>query len=270
MAVRTAVVTDSACDLPAELADRHGIRVIPLTVAFGDASYLDGVDLTPDAFWDRVAEGGEPTTASPAPGDFAEAWSGADAVVSIHLSSALSRTVETARAAAAEAPLPVEVVDSRSVSMGQGLVALAAADAATGGADLAGVAAAARSAASRLRVTAVLETVEFLHRGGRVGKARAALSELLRIRPILSLEDGEPTLVGRARTRRGAIDGALERVPAAVEAAAVFHARADDVDAVVGRVADATSTEPITALIGPVTGSHLGPGAIGVAVMGRP
>jgi DegV family protein with EDD domain len=274
VARRTAVATDSACDLPADLVSESGIRVVPLTVAFGDSSFLDGVELTADRFWDRVAAGEQPTTASPSPRALVEAWTemadDAEGIVSVHLSSALSRTVDTARIAATEMGLPVEVVDSRSVSMGLGLVALAAARAADTGASPERVAEEARAAAGRLQVTAVLESVEFLRRGGRVGKAKAALSELLRIRPVLSLEDGEPTLLARARTRRRAIDAALERTTPHAEAAAVFHARAPDADDVIRRVAEATSVEPISGLIGPVTGSHLGPGALGVAVMARP
>ena len=247
--------------------------MVPLTVAFGTESFLDGVDLSPTEFWDRVERGEHPTTASPSPGAMAEAWSaaaGPGGVVSVHLSASLSRTVDTARAAATGAVSSVEVVDSRSVSMGQGLVAIAAARAAAGGAGLAEVTEAARAATDRLSVGAILETVEFLRRGGRVGKAKAAMSDLLRIRPVLSLEDGDVVLAGRARTRRRAVDEVLARVGGPAEAAAVFHARAPDVDDVVRLVRDATRVEPLVGLIGPVTGAHLGPGALGIAVMAPP
>ncbi|MGH2684209.1 MAG: DegV family protein [Actinomycetota bacterium] len=272
---RVAVVADSACDLPPEVAATEGIALVPLTVAFGATSFLDGVELSPDAFWERVDRGDEhPTTASPSPRALIEAWAaaggGGEAVVSVHLSSKLSRTVETARAAAPEADVPVEVVDSRSVSMGQGLVAMAAARAASLDAGPAEVAGAARDAATRLTVGAILETVEFLRRGGRVGRAKAAMSDLLRIRPILALEEGEPVLAGRARTRRRAVDDVLEGVAGPAEAAAVFHARAPDADEVARRVREATSVEPLVGPIGPVTGSHLGPGALGIAVIARP
>jgi DegV family protein with EDD domain len=214
---RIAVVADSACDLPPELAASRGIRLVPLIVSFGTESFLDGVDLTPDVFWQRLEGSAEiPSTASPPPGALLDAYrraarEGAEGVVSVHLSSRLSRTADSARLAAADAPLVVEVVDSRSVSMGHGLVALAAAGAADDGRGLEEVAAAARSAGARLAVAAVLDAVELLKRGGRVGRAKAALSGLLRIRPVLSLDDGEPVQVARARTRSRAFDEALAR-----------------------------------------------------------
>ena len=273
---RVAVVADSACDLPPEVAAANEISLVPLTVAFGTASFLDGVELSPGAFWEKVEREEEhPTTASPSPQALIEAWrtaaeEGVEGVVSIHLSSKLSRTVDTARAAASGSAVPVEVVDSRSVSMGQGLVAVAAARAASRGDGPPEVARAARDAADRLTVAAILETVDFLRRGGRVGRAKAALTDLLRIRPILALDDGEPVLAGRARTRGRAVDDVLERVSGSAEAAAVFHAQAPDAHEVAGRVRQATSVDPIVGPIGPVTGSHLGPGALGIAVMAPP
>lgn len=271
---RVAVVTDSAADLPPESAASAGIEIVPLTVAFGDEAFLDGVELPPKEFWARVQRGSAlPTTASPAPAALSEAYEraareGAAAVVSIHVSGALSRTVATAGLAAGEASVPVEVVDTRSVSAGQGLVALAAAEVAAADADLAAVTDAARGAVSRLAVAAALETVEFLRRGGRVGAARAALSELLRIRPVLSIDDGEPVVIAKTRTRRRAIEEVLARTAGPASAAAVFHSGAPEAQDVAERVGAATGATPTLGLIGAVTGTHLGPGAIGVAVIG--
>jgi DegV family protein with EDD domain len=272
-----AVVADSACDLPPHRAQEAAIRLVPLTVTFGEESFLDGTQLSPERFWEKVADGAFPTTASPSPQALVDAYEraaadGAPGVVSVHLSSHLSRTGETARQAAASASVPVEVIDSRSVSMGQGLVALAAAGEAMRGGGLGAVAAAARSAADRLTVAAMLDTVEFLKRGGRVGAARAALSDLLRIRPVLSLEGGEPILAARARTRARALDEAMRMVSGPAERAAVFHAgapEAAEVAEVAERVADACGVEPEVGLIGAVTGAHLGPRAIGLAVVRR-
>jgi DegV family protein with EDD domain len=270
---RVAVVADSACDLPPVLATSEGIRLVPLLVTFGSKSFRDGVDLPAEAFWDRVAGATDlPTTASPSPDALLEAYEGAGeegavGVVSVHLSGALSRTADSARQAAERARVPVEVVDTKSVSMGQGLVALAAARAARGGAGLPEVAGAARSATSRLAVAAVLETVDFLRRGGRVGRAKAALSDLLRIRPVLSLEDGEPVLVARARTRARAIDEAVARVAGPAEAAAVFHSGAAESPEVAERLTRACGVDALVGPIGAVTGTHLGPGAIGVAAV---
>jgi DegV family protein with EDD domain len=157
--------------------------------------------------------------------------------------------------------------------MGQGLVALGAAMAAADVPDLPTVAGRARGASARLAVVAVLDTVDFLKQGGRVGRAKAALSDLLRIRPVLSLEGGEPVLVARPRTRRRALDEAMARVGVPAEAAAVFHARAPDASEVAARVQMACGVDPIIGLIGAVTGTHLGPRAIGLAALaksGRP
>lgn len=268
-----AVISDSAADLPADVAARTGIVVVPLTVVFGSEAFLDGVTLSAEAFWDRTARDPEfPTTASPSPAEFAEAYRGAAArgargVVSVHVSGALSRTVETARLAAAESPVPVEVVDSRSVSLGIGLVALAAARAAAAGDGLDGVAGVARAAARRTAVFALLDTVEFLRRGGRLGRAKAAVTDLLRIRPVLTLEDGEPVLAARARTRAKAVAEILARVDGPAEAAGVIHAGAPEAAEVARSVAKACGAEPIVSLVGAVTGTHLGPRALGVALL---
>lgn len=268
-----AVVADSACDLPAEIARAAGIRIVPLIVTFGEESFLDRVELTAEAFWERVAgDGSLPTTASPSPEALvrvyeAAAADGATGVVSVHLSEALSRTSDTARIAGERSPIPVEVVDSRSVSLGEGLVALEAAKAAGDGGGLEAVALAARDAAARLAVCAFLDTVDFLQRGGRLGRAKATLSDLLRIRPVLSMADGEPVLVSRARTRSKALEEVFTRTAGLGVAAAVLHSNAPEVEDARSRVAATSGVEPITALIGPVTGAHLGPRSIGVAVV---
>ena len=266
-----AVLTDSAADLPPVVAAEHGISVVPLIVSFAAGSFRDGLDLPPEGFWERATTE-VPTTASPSPETIGAAIDeaaadGADGVVAVHVSSTLSRTVESARMAAMKAALPVEVVDSRSVSLGQGLVAVAAAEAAAVGGSFQEVARAAAAAARLVDVVAFLETVEFLKRGGRVGRARAALSDLLRIRPVLTLEDGEPTLVARARTRGRAIDEVLTRVGGAARAAGVLHAGAPESTAVAEEVAERCGVAPLVSLVGAVTGTHLGPGALGVAVL---
>jgi len=268
-----AVVADTACDLAPDAAKAEGILLVPLLVTFGTETLRDGVDLPAEAFWERMAGETElPTTASPSPEAFLSAYEaaaedGAAGVVSIHLSMRLSRTTDSARLAADGASVPVEVIDSRSVSSGQALVALAAARRARAGGDLAAVAAAARSAVGRLSVVAVLDTVDHLRRGGRVGRTAAALSDLLRIRPVLSLDEGEPVLVARARTRARALDEAVARVAGPSEAAVVFHAGAPEAEVVASRVAEACGVHPTIGLIGAVTGTHLGPRALGVAAL---
>lgn len=268
-----AVVTDSAADLPPSLARDLGVAVVPLTVSFGDRGYLDGVDLDAAEFWARVETDPEfPTTASPPPDAFARAYAeaaerGADGVVSVHLSGELSRTLQSAASAARDARVPVEVVDSRAASLGEGLVAIAAAWAARAGGRLEEVAAVARSCPPRTRMYAMIDRVEFLRRGGRLGAAKAAFSDLLRIRPVLTLTDGVPELVARARTRSRAIAEVLARTATRAEAAAVIHSDAPETADVVSRVREATGVEPVEARVGAVMGAHLGPRAVGVVVL---
>ena len=271
---RVAIVTDSAADLPSGLAEAEGIGIVPLTVRFGDRTFHDGVDLPMEEFWGRIARGELPTTASPSPLELLERYSaaevaGAVSVVSIHVSGALSRTAETARLAAADAPLPVAVVDSRSVSLGQALVVRAAARRAAEGADRSDVAAEAERAVADLRVSAFVDTVEFLQRGGRVGKARAAISDLLRIRPVLSLEDGEPTLAARPRTRGRAVQELVERLGSPATACAVFHGGAPEAGALATELSRRCGVEPLVGEIGAITGTHLGPRSLGAAVVRR-
>ncbi len=266
-----AVVTDSAADLPNTLARSLNVRVVPLTVSFGDASFLDGVDLTAEAFWARLeTDPAFPTTAAPPPAALLAAYreaaeAGAEAVVSVHLSGELSRTVESARAAAADAPVPVEVVDSRGVSLGEGLVALAAARAAARGLGLPDVSRVAASAPARTRMFAMLDAVESVGRGGRFVTPNAP--EQLRIRPVLTLVDGRPELLSRARTRSRAIAEVLARIAGPAEAAAVIHSGAPELAAVASAVRETTGAEPVEAVIGAAMGAHMGPRALGVVVM---
>lgn len=269
-----AVVTDSASDLSEESG--AGIAIVPLIVTFGDRSYRDREELDPDRFWSLLDQDPDfPTTSSPGPAAFAEAYReaasrGAEGVVSVHLSERLSRAVESARRAAGDAPIPVEVVDTRSVSLGQGLVARAAARAAETGTSVAEVAEVARAAADGATIVAVLDTVDHLRRGGRLGRARAALSELLRIRPVLTLQEGEPALVSRARTRGRAIEEMLRLAAGPAVEAAVLHGGAPEVDEVAAEIERSCGVPPLVEAIGAVTGSHLGPRALGVAVLRDP
>jgi DegV family protein with EDD domain len=277
--VPVAVVIDSGADLPPDLASSHRIVVIPLLIAFGNESFRDGVDLPPAAFWERLAgrrgRDAVPSTASPPPEAFANAYrraadGGADAVVSVHLSSELSSTADHARSGAREAgvPVPVQVVDSRLVGVGLGLVALHAARAASDGDGPERVAGAAKDAAGRVELSAALETVELLRRGGRVGPVRAALSDALRIRPVLTMRDGSPELVAKCRTRARALDHLVSRASGPAAAAAVtVGGPASQAGDLADRVAEACGVRPFVSPMGAAIGAHLGPGAIGVAVL---
>lgn len=269
------VVTDSAGDLPRDVAAGMGIEVVPLTIRFGEDELMDGVDLDVPSFWARCASSSTlPATAAPAIGWFARAYAtcaarGATAVVCVTMAAELSGTFQSATLAGAEvaAELPVTVVDSRSVTLGQGLVAIEAATAARAGASLDEVVGAARSAAGRARVWGMLDTFENLRKGGRLGTTRAAIGTMLAIKPLIEVRDGEVVEAGRQRTRRKAVDELIERARAEAPFTrlAVLHALADDVDLVVSAVAAMSETPVLVGDVGAVIGSHTGRGAIGVA-----
>lgn len=273
---RIGIVTDSSCDLPADVARRHGIRVVPLTVRFGDEALVDGVDLDPAGFWRRLDGSARlPETAAPSPGAFIDAFGQAGAVggiVCICISSHLSGTYQAAVLAAEQAPVPVKVLDSGSVSMALGLVALAAARAADGGAGLAAVAEIAADAASRANVFAALDTIEYLERGGRVGRVAALLGGLLDIKPLITLQDGVVAAGGRVRTRSRAIAAVAEHTAErSLDQLAIIHSGVAEVprllDALVLAGNGPLAAEPIVAELGPVVGTHVGPGVLGVAYL---
>jgi len=277
---RVAVVTDSTCDLPPELVESLGLRVVPLSVIFGDETLIAGVQLSPEGFYERLAASEAlPTTSQPAPAWFEEAYAdcaddGYTHVVSIHCSSALSGTVALARDRARQASLDVEVVDSRLVGGALGAAAIAAHRVAEAGGSLAEVVAAADRVRGSAASLIVVDTLDHLRRGGRLTGAQAAIGTALRVKPILHVTpDGRVEV--RERTRTWA--RALERVGALAAQAAgglpvdvtVTHAVAPERAAQLWEVVDrhVTVRDRLETLIGPVVGSHVGPGAVGVVVV---
>lgn len=273
------IVTDSSSDLPIEVAERLGITVVPLSIRFGDDELVDRVELTPADFWARCATTDKlPETAAPSPGAFQAAYeaarqAGASGVLCLTISSALSGTYQSAlTAASATEGFPVEVVDSRAVTMVLGLLAIAAAEAAQGGASLEELVASTRSEMSRMGVIGCLDTLEHLKKGGRVGGAQALLGSMLSIKPLLELKDGVVAPAGKQRTRAKAIAHVAEVVSAGgpYERLAVVHGNAPDMDALLGMLEGVSADHPIiTGDIGPVVGTHGGPGIIGVCWISR-
>jgi DegV family protein with EDD domain len=274
-----AVVTDSTADLPRDLAEELGIRVVPLSVTFGSETFISGVTIDHAGFYERLATTERlPTTSQPTPAWFEEAYAdcvddGLDAVVSLHVSSALSGTVALARARAADAEIPVEVVDSRLVGGSLGLAVLAAHRVAEAGGDVAEVVAAAQRVADRVTSLLVVDTLDYLKRGGRLTGAQALMGSMLRVKPLLHLTEGRVEVLERARTWTRALDRVADLVAEVGEAGpvdivvthAVSEERADEVwDRLEGRVEIARRLE---AMIGPIVGTHVGPGAVGVAVL---
>lgn len=268
------IITDSASDVPEEVADKLGIVVVPLSIRFGADEYVDREQLSAAEFWSKCKGSSTlPETAAPSPGAFQQAFEaakndGCEGAVCITISSDLSATYQSAKAAAeAMAPYPVTVIDSRTVTMAEGLLAIDAAEAANGGMNYADVVARARDTVPRLGLVGVLDTLEHLKKGGRIGSAQALLGSMLAIKPLILVTDGKVAEGGRQRTRAKALDSLAKTVSDAApfERLAVAHGAAEDLDALLARLEGLSSDEAIiVGDIGPVVGTHGGPGVIGV------
>jgi fatty acid kinase fatty acid binding subunit len=271
------VVTDSASDLPEALAREYRVEVVPLTIRVGTEEFTDRVELSADVFWAKCrASPTLPETSAPSPGAFQGAYQraldeGCDGVIVLVLSSNLSATHDSATlgAEALGPAIDVRVVDTRCVAMGEGLIVLEVAERARAGASLDELVALAHHAMSRVGIVATLDTLEHLVRGGRIGGARALLGQVLSIKPLVELRDGVVAEAGRARTRAKALAACAERARAhqPLSRLAVIHGACSDADvaALTAMVADVALEHPLLdADIGPVVGTHGGPGIIGL------
>lgn len=269
------VVTDSSSDLPPSLAAEHRVTIVPLTIRFGESEFVDGRDLTPREFWARCAASPVlPETAAPAPGAFEQAYralaaEGADGVVAVCLSAGLSATCQSATIAATAVAdtVPVRVIDSRSLTMGLGTMALAAARAAEAGKAIDDVTGVATDLIPRTRIYAALDTLENLRKGGRIGGAQALVGSMLQVKPVIEVRDGAVEQESRQRTRAKSLRYLADKVVAdgPVEHLAVMHGDAPDVDDLLDLLADNYRRDEIhVGDIGAVTGAHGGPRVIGV------
>ena len=269
------VVTDSSCDLPQELAERHGISVVPLTIRFGDEEFVDREELSAGEFYARMDRADVlPQTAAPAPGAFEAVFrgladDGADGIVCVNLSSSLSATIESARTAAKafDGPVPVRVVDSRSITMGLGTLCVQAAQAAAGGAGVDDVVAQVEAAVPRTRVYGALDTLDNLRKGGRIGGAQALLGSLLSIKPIIDVSTGVVEAESKQRTRARALRHLVDRVTehGRVEHLAVMHGDAPDAEEFLDLLAQHyPRDEIVVGQIGATIGAHGGPRVMGV------
>ena len=274
------VVTDSSCDLPAGLADELGIRIVPLTIRFGDEEFVDREELSTAEFWTRCVNSDTlPETAAPAPGQFEQTYrsaaaNGATGIVVVSLSSALSATMQSAQLAARtinddpSIDLDVRVIDSRTISMGLGTIALACARAARDCAGIDDIEALAHDLVERTRVYGALDTLENLKKGGRIGNAKALLATALSIKPIIEVTGGVVEQAGKQRTRSKALAHLVNTVKGydgKIENLAVLHADCSDIDLFVEMLAPYHSDDIVVGEIGPVIGTHGGRGTIGVA-----
>jgi len=268
------IVTDSACDLPDDLAQQHSICIVPLTIRFGTEEFTDRQDLTTEQFWDKcTASSVLPETAAPSPGQFESTFrqiaaAGASGIVVISLSSELSATMQSAEVAAKSLveTIPIRVIDSRSASMGQGITAVACAKLAASGGNLTQVAELGVTLAGRTRLWGALDTLEALKKGGRIGGAKALLASALAIKPIIKITDGKVAEGGRQRTRSKAIAFLVDKVRQAgsIENLAVLHAQCTDIDVLLGGLRAVYSGDIVVGDIGAVIGSHVGSGTIGI------
>ncbi len=272
------VVTDSACDLSLEVAAAHDITIVPLSIRFGNEEFVDGRDLTTEEFWARCkASPVLPETAAPSPGAFQEAFlaaaaDGYDGVLCLNLSGGVSATFQAATAAAKAVSESIEVraLDSRSMTMGLGLMVLDIADMAAAGADLDALEARVEELVPRTSVFGAVENLDHLEKGGRIGGAKALLGSLLSIKPVVTLVDGEVAEESKQRTRGRSLqylaDKALNSPP--LSRIAVAHGAATDIDVFLALLADLKCEHPIVISdLGPVIGTHTGPGTIGVCMV---
>lgn len=277
---RVAIVTDSGVNLPQAVVEDHDIRVVPLKVILDGKTLRDGVDITPSRFYEVLGAASElPTTSQPSTGDFVEVYSRlseeVDAIVSIHLSELLSGTVKSALAARELVNhVPVEVIDSRSASLGLGFVVLAAAREARQGRGLAEVVAAAQRLIPRISVIFVVDTLKYLHMGGRIGGASAMLGTALKIKPLLHLYHGQVNPLERVRSKCKATERMLVIMAQALEAdksdgllhAAVAHADRED-EAIELKEKVLSRFQPhefYLSELTPAIGTHVGPGTLGL------
>lgn len=280
---KVAVVVDSTAFIPKELIKQYNLHVIPQVLNWEGQSYKDDVDITPDAFYTRLKTAKEmPTTSQPSAGEFFEFFTEvsktADSIVAVHLSEYLSGTLASARAAVDMMPdFPIEIVDTRSTAMGLGFMALEAARAIANGADYKEAAEAARALVPYMHIVFVVDTLEFLHRGGRIGGAKRLIGSMLSIKPVLHLEDGRIEPLASVRTKRKAINHVLDMIETDMKDkknvhAAVMNALAPEesqmmFDEVKRRL---NPVEIFNTELSPIVGAHVGPGTLGVIYYAEP
>jgi DegV family protein with EDD domain len=274
------IVTDSSADLPEELTKELGITVVPLYVRFGEEVYRDRVSISEEEFYERlIHDPVHPTTVQPGPQDFLETYqkvsSGADGIVSIHISSKLSGTCNSALMGKdmLEGVCPVEVIDTQAVTMGLGLIVIAAAEMAKAGESMDKIVAEVKKAIPQIHLLALFDTLKYLLLGGRIGKAKALLGSILNVKPILTLKDGEVVPAIQVRSRAKGMDKLFEFVKDAADIqdlAVVYSTTPDEAQALAERLGSVFAKEKIRiARMGPVLGVHMGPGMLIAVFRGK-
>jgi DegV family protein with EDD domain len=269
-------VTDSTADLPTDLAGKHGIEIVPAIVNIGNNSFSDGIDISREEFYNRLPNlFPSPTTSSPSVGSIQERYekllrAGADFVISIHPPNELSGIFNAARLAAEAFGQRVKVLDSGQVSLGLGFQVIMAAEAATRGAIVDEVTALVEGVRQRVRLAALLDTIEYIHRSGRVSWAAAKIGGILRLQPLVELRFGIVHRLGLARTRMQGIERLLDSLNSwgPLERLAVLHTNAESTArALLEDVRSKVMVQPLLVNVTTAIGTHVGPNGLGFAAV---
>jgi DegV family protein with EDD domain len=269
-------VTDSTADIPADLAGQNGIEIVPALVNIGGDSFTDGIEISREKFYNQLPNlVPPPTTSSPSVGSFQEKYEhllqgGAEAVISIHPPNELSGIINAARLAAETFGQRVKVLDSGQVSLGTGFQVIMAAEAAAQGAIVNEVTALVDSIRRRVRLAALLETVEYIRRSGRVSWAMARIGDLLRLQPLVELRYGIVHRLGQARTRLQGIERLVEALNSwgPLERLAVLHTNAETAaQQLLEQVRTKVNAQPLVVNVTTVIGAHVGPNGLGFSAV---
>ena len=275
------ILVDSTCDVPPDVAERMGIIVVPVYINVGDNSYLDGVDLTRQEFYENLPGYDTfPTTAAPAPAAFTAAYQalvdeGATEIVSLHIATKLSNTLNAARLGAEDVEgARVTMWDTQQLALGSGLQAIVAAEAAADGRSMPEILALLEEKREKIRIFAMLDTLEFLRRSGRVSWTEFGLGTLLRVKPIVQVYEGEVSMIEKVRTSRRAIPRLVELVESYGPLDRIALQYAGSVDAAERLRQEAKDLFPpdeeITIMeLTPAIGSHAGPGVVGLGFIAK-
>ncbi len=276
------IITDSTCEAPPALLSHPIVTVVPLYVIFGQESYRDNIDMTREQFWAHLPKSSVlPTTSQATPAQFEAPFraftDAGDEIVAITLSAKLSRTYESALVARDTLPgAPISVIDSQSISVGLGLMVEKAVEMAEAGASCAEITAKIEQIKEQTRLLFTLQTLEYLHRGGRIGKAQAFMGTLLQFKPLLSITEGEVHPAARVRSMGKAIEAMQDLLSQQVSARGaqvrigVTHANSPDAAAEIAEALGKrfNTSHVFVCSLGPVIGTHVGPGTVGAAVYG--
>jgi len=274
--MRIGFVTDSTADVPADFAGQHGIEIVPALVNIGSDSFTDGIEISRENFYSRLPDlVPPPTTSSPSVGSFQEKYehllqTGADVVISIHPPNELSGIINAARLAAEPFGQRVRVLDSGQVSLGMGFQVIMAAEAASQGAIINEVTALVESIRQRVRLAALLDTIEYIRRSGRVSWAVAKIGNLFRLQPLVELRYGIVHRLGQVRTRLQGIDRLMEALNSwgPLERLAVLHTNAEAAaQQLLDQVRSKVNARPLVVNVTTVIGTHVGPNGLGFSAV---